>query len=1065
MTVSDLLPRLKSIRKRTWLSGCAIAADAVARTASTFSASATATPDPTGTSIAIAGGAALLGTAANIAVNLLSSDIESATAAPPRPDAATLERWRNHDLTQACGHAIADIIYYYAHEQQRESTRDELLALARALPQIYASASELPFLPGAEDAASLEIGSDWQHTPTAETADWVGFLHYAAQEARVVFTSENQDFLPALGNRLRLRFRQQFQEYCAWDANTSDSPTGGRAYAKKVLTQLSGILQKLDRVEQKVDAVHQHVSEVKGMVSQLLERDAIARYRKHLRDCFDIHEVIGLTRPGSEADPGNPTVRSIYVPPACAPSHITPETMQRIMQGGGMENPTSPLLPLLGKHQRIVLLGDPGMGKSTLVRWLISTLAAEDKPAEMNELWGVTPLPFILRDVMREMKHTPPEQWTWDTLWNAFLQYRPDDKLSEPLAQPLNDNRDDRRALMDSGQVLFLLDGLDEVGSSEHRRHLRRIIWDGFKRYPKARWLITSRVIGYMDGPVDKEMWSEMQAEKVFMGDEVHDAVYPKWHTIDHASCFYLSPFDDSRQEAFSQRWFYSRLGDTAGPARAKLLMEKLRSHRSGSTQVIGRVPNLLLLMALLFQNRVHLPDGRAQLYGEISQAYLEAIDRDYGLEVPYDRADSEKCLARIAMHMQLGRQQERTKATSNQASEESRDITATEDELRTWLRGCIVPVDDSGHDQAIEDFLSHIARRSGLFLPRGPGVYGFTHLSFQEYYTACHLKRDFHRLLAEDELDGETAEVETLSNLPLVTRKSFAEAADSSVWHEPLIFLVETLEGDAPFTRTILKWMFPKNDQKTGISSDYSATAARLLASLTVDRQVTLSLVQRRIYWEALWKAQLEGDAKDDMAAKRHVASELLEATDFQEEVISVLIQCGRNAKHLSLATCTGLASIDFLSQMTNLKRLYLEGCTGLTNLEVLSTLQGLQSLDLAGCSQINSINPLCELTELWFLSLRGCTGLASVETLPQLPGLHCLILDDCTQLTSVEPLGRITWLTWLSLRGCTGLTSIGALRHLSRLEMLLLNRCSGIKAGEAMKLRQKLPNCHIIE
>ena len=46
-----------------------------------------------------------------------------------------------------------------------------------------------------------------------------------------------------------------------------------------------------------------------------------------------------------------------------------------------------------------------------------------------------------------------------------------------------------------------------------------------------------------------------------------------------------------------------------------------------------------------------------------------------------------------------------------------------------------------------LDDFLHHVARHSGLLLPRGEGLYGFAHLSFQEYYTACHLREDFRRI------------------------------------------------------------------------------------------------------------------------------------------------------------------------------------------------------------------------------------------------------------------------------------------------------------------------------
>jgi hypothetical protein len=47
---------------------------------------------------------------------------------------------------------------------------------------------------------------------------------------------------------------------------------------------------------------------------------------------------------------------------------------------------------------------------------------------------------------------------------------------------------------------------------------------------------------------------------------------------------------------------------------------------------------------------------------------------------------------------------------------------------------------------------VDYIARRSGLLMPRGEGQFAFMHLSFQEYFAACHC---LEQVTASRWLDG----------------------------------------------------------------------------------------------------------------------------------------------------------------------------------------------------------------------------------------------------------------------------------------------------------------------
>jgi len=53
--------------------------------------------------------------------------------------------------------------------------------------------------------------------------------------------------------------------------------------------------------------------------------------------------------------------------------------------------------------------------------------------------------------------------------------------------------------------VLVLADGLDEVSTAQ-RESLRQALHDGFMRYPKSFFLVTSRIVGYADCPLDLDL-------------------------------------------------------------------------------------------------------------------------------------------------------------------------------------------------------------------------------------------------------------------------------------------------------------------------------------------------------------------------------------------------------------------------------------------------------------------------------------------------------------------------------------------------------------------------------
>ena len=242
------------------------------------------------------------------------------------------------------------------------------------------------------------------------------------------------------------------------------------------------------------------------------------------------------------------TMDTLYIPPAFAAGHISPDRPPKDWPA------TIELLPMLLKHQRLVLLGDPGSGKSALISW-ITTLCTSYNQEFNDRLHKPVPAPIILRDLSINT------DITWDSLWAAFLAQDKNLPLKGELPA----------SLLDSGQVIIMLDGLDEIGDLETRRALRDAVYDGMRRFPRCRWLLTSRIVGYDQLPFHLEADSQASC------DETPEAAMARPSGGSLAEVQYLAPFDNPRIERFAHAWYHRHdLRNSESSTRAGALVQAI---------------------------------------------------------------------------------------------------------------------------------------------------------------------------------------------------------------------------------------------------------------------------------------------------------------------------------------------------------------------------------------------------------------------------------------------------------------------------------------------------------
>ncbi len=227
---------------------------------------------------------------------------------------------------------------------------------------------------------------------------------------------------------------------------------------------------------------------------------------------------------------------------------------------GGPEHKDDPPLSVLDaaiNNRRLVLLGDPGSGKSTFVNHLAHCLAARAMQEDADRLkhlpgWPknqALPIVIILRDFARTLPDPLPRVAEPNHLWD-FIKAR-------LKAQNIVLAADLLHQALQKGKAVVLLDGLDEVPGEAFRIFIREAINTFVERYCDNKYIITCRILSYQPPAVrDKP-----------------DLRLPGF------PAFELSPFNPEKVDQFINAWYNElSIDGVVGLDDAPLLAQKLRA-------------------------------------------------------------------------------------------------------------------------------------------------------------------------------------------------------------------------------------------------------------------------------------------------------------------------------------------------------------------------------------------------------------------------------------------------------------------------------------------------------
>jgi predicted NACHT family NTPase len=394
-----------------------------------------------------------------------------------------------------------------------------------------------------------------------------------------------------------------------------------------------------------------------------------------------------------------------------------------------------PGLDAVERYPKLMVLGKPGAGKTTFLKYLAIQCISGKFQAHQVPI-------FITLKQFAEDPNSP-----------AMLEFI----IQMLVKRGVTDTQTTQ--LINQGRGFILFDGLDEVREEDSSRVLKQI--ESFSdQYQTNHFVITCRIAAQeytFKNFKDVEV-SDFDARQIktfvikwFRTKENLNPVLPASNEGEGEKAFLYPPMNSGIREDFSvgkknkkiakqsrqskllntQRHLLARETDLTSEVEestAQRFLQQLQSSRQ--IFELATNPLLLTLLCLEFEDSGDFPSDRAELYKRGIATLLRKWDAKRGIERDqvYKRLSAQRkedLLSQVAW-----------------TTFERKNYFFKQSEVERYIADYICNLPNAQTDSEVlqldsEAVLKSIEAQHGLLVERASGIYSFSHLTFHEYFTA----------------------------------------------------------------------------------------------------------------------------------------------------------------------------------------------------------------------------------------------------------------------------------------------------------------------------------------